>query len=678
MGLLAPWFLTGLAALGIPVFVHLLRNHVTTPRPVSSLMFFERGTQSSTRHRRLRYLLLFTLRLLIPFLLVLAFVNPFVRRPADASRSLLLIVVDNSFSMRAGTEFADAKRQAEELLARKPRQQRAQVIALGGQSQILTEPIADANQLKSALDSIEVGDGHATFAGLARSVRTLSESNPVPIELHLFSDLQKSAMPENFSEAVFPPAVKLTLHAVGGDSGAANWTIDSVAAPSNVTDPKNETIAKVKTVIAGLGTTEAEKTVSLSVNGRAITSKKVRVGAGDRAPVEFSLASVEYGFNRCEIRVDGEDALPADNTARFVVRRTDPQRVLFVHSGSDARSVTYFDAALHAASGDAYVLQPVATEQTTDLDPARFAFTVLADTTALPSIFEHALEQYVAKGGNVMVALGLNAGRRPHIPLWPAPVRQQRTFVSTGAASVGQVDFTFPALEQQQPGRENGGWAGTKVWYAASVDDNGARVAARLNEGTPLLLDRKLGEGHVLLLTTGLDGVTNNLPLQPVFVAFVDKASQYLSGSWQMSGTRLVDSFVQLRSATDRSQQSTGVEVVDPDGKRPLSLNEAKTIQAFRLAHAGFYQIRLANGRDATVGVNADHRESDLAPMTQEMRSLWVGSNAEEANSRTDAAPEARFQQTGLWWYFMLLALGVAIAETLVSGRYLSTDREEL
>ena len=42
--------------LGLPVFVHLLRRHTTTPRPVSSLMFFEAGTQSSTRHRRLRYL----------------------------------------------------------------------------------------------------------------------------------------------------------------------------------------------------------------------------------------------------------------------------------------------------------------------------------------------------------------------------------------------------------------------------------------------------------------------------------------------------------------------------------------------------------------------------------------------------------------------------------------------
>src|SRR5882724_5151083 len=102
MGFLAPWFLGGLAALGVPIFVHLLRKHITTPRPVSSLMFFERGTQSSTRHRRLRYLLLFALRLALLLLVVLAFANPFVRRPTtDVSGHLLLIAVDNSFSMRA-------------------------------------------------------------------------------------------------------------------------------------------------------------------------------------------------------------------------------------------------------------------------------------------------------------------------------------------------------------------------------------------------------------------------------------------------------------------------------------------------------------------------------------------------------------------------------------------------
>src|SRR5215469_14137390 len=113
MGFLAPWFIAGLVSLGVPVFVHLLRRHVTTPRPVSSLMFFERGTQSSTRHRRLKYRLLFALRAALLLLLVLAFANPFMRRSAaDARGRMHLIVLDNSFSMRAATRFADAKRQA--------------------------------------------------------------------------------------------------------------------------------------------------------------------------------------------------------------------------------------------------------------------------------------------------------------------------------------------------------------------------------------------------------------------------------------------------------------------------------------------------------------------------------------------------------------------------------------
>src|SRR3954462_10464160 len=103
MGFLSPWFLAGFAALGIPIFVHLLRKHVTVPRPVSSLMFFERGVQCSTRHRRLRHWLLFAFRFALLLLLVLAFADPFLRRPASASGRLLLIVLDNSFSMRAGT-----------------------------------------------------------------------------------------------------------------------------------------------------------------------------------------------------------------------------------------------------------------------------------------------------------------------------------------------------------------------------------------------------------------------------------------------------------------------------------------------------------------------------------------------------------------------------------------------
>src|SRR6185437_9697982 len=98
-----------------------------------------------------------------------------------------------------------------------------------------------------------------------------------------------------------------------------------------------------------------------------------------------------------------------------------------------------------------------------------------------------------------------------------------------------------------------------------------ARVAAWLTDGTPLLLDKQIGEGHVLLLATGLDNLTNDLPLHPVFVAFVDRASRYLAGTERLSGARLVDAYIQLRASTD-SAAAGSVEVIDPDNHRPLSL----------------------------------------------------------------------------------------------------------
>src|SRR5215831_2068821 len=111
MGLLSPWFLAGAAAVTLPIYLHLLRRHRAELRPFSSLMFFERRTQSSIKHRCLRYLLLLSLRLALLLLVALAFANPFISRQGGraASDKLLLLAIDNSFSMRAGSRLADAR-----------------------------------------------------------------------------------------------------------------------------------------------------------------------------------------------------------------------------------------------------------------------------------------------------------------------------------------------------------------------------------------------------------------------------------------------------------------------------------------------------------------------------------------------------------------------------------------
>src|SRR5271170_5817794 len=223
MGLFAPWFLVALAGLTLPLYLHLLRKLKSTARPVPSLMFFEARTQASTHHRRLRYFLLLSLRLLWLTLLILAFANPFINRSAAAvaSNRLVLLVVDNSFSMRAGTRLADAKNAAISVLAGKGAA-RAQVAAFGSQLRYMTQPIEDQSPLRAAVQAIQPGDGHGNFGELSRAVRAMADAVHTPVEFHLFSDMQRGNLAAAFADMALPANVKLVIHAVA-DKAQPNW-----------------------------------------------------------------------------------------------------------------------------------------------------------------------------------------------------------------------------------------------------------------------------------------------------------------------------------------------------------------------------------------------------------------------------------------------------------------------
>src|SRR5260221_5118193 len=128
--------------------------------------------------------------------------------------------------------------------------------------------------------------------------------------------------------------------------------------------------------------------------------------------------------------------------------------------------------------------------------------------------------------------------------------------------NVGEADHANTSVDKADR------CSGVKFYFAIRVDPGDARMVARLSDQTPLLIEKKIGEGRVLLFTSGLDNITNDFPLHPIFVPFVEQTALYLSGTERRSGSRAVDSFLELRSS---KEQSVGVEVVDPDGHRPLS-----------------------------------------------------------------------------------------------------------
>jgi hypothetical protein len=672
MGLFAPWFLAGLVGVALPLYLHLLKRHKTPPRPIPSLMFYESRVVSSTRHRRLHYLLLLALRLAVLLLVILAFANPFINRNPAALRSnrRMLVVVDNSFSMRAGKRLDDAKDAAMNVIAGKGAV-RAQVASFGSQLRLLTQPVEDQAVLRAAVQAIQPGDSHGNFGELARAVRATAESSRVPIELHLISDMQRADLAGNFSDMALPANVKLVTHAVVSRA-EPNWTVESVDAPGQVWGRDAKPI-HAQAVIAGFGTPAAQRIVSLVVNGKTTATKTIAVPANGRATVDFPALMVPYGFSQCEVKIDHADSLPGDDLRRFAVERSDPQKALFIHNYGDSRSSFYVGAALSAAAQSAFILESINVNEAADRKPSNYSFVILSDVNSVPPLLENSLTGYVRSGGSVMITAGTSAGARSQIPIFGAHITATRDYsrVPGRFMTVGSADSSFAAVAKAD------GWSGVKFFYALDVDPGDARVIVRLGDQTPLLMEKRIGEGRVLLLTSGLDNLTNDFPLDPAFVPFVEQTARYLSGTERQGGSRTVDAFLELRNAKERGQ---GVEVTDPGGKRPLSLGEAASAQSIQLTEAGYYQLRLANGRQDEVGVNPDPKESALDVIPEDLLSLWRGESSEEAaaaHQSASAAAERKVPQT-MWWYVMLLVLVSAVAESALASRYLGTQREEL
>ena len=671
MGFLAPWFLAGAALIALPLYLHLLRRHTTTPHPFSSLMFFEQRTQSSIRHRRLNYLVLLSLRLAVLLLIALAFANPYIKRAAVAAPSdnQLLLVVDDSFSMRAGSRLADAKREALAVVDSHGGA-RVQVAALGSRLQMLTEPVQDPVALRAAVESIGPGDSRSNYGELARALRSLAASTHARIELHLFSDMQKSSMPDAFAELSLPPGVTLVLDPVVKNT-QPNWAVESVRAPGRVWDTKK---ARVEATIAGYHTPAAVRKASLVINGKTVAAQTVEVPAGGRANVEFQSLEVPYGFSRCEVRIDSADALPADDTYLFSVERSDPRPVLFVRDTADTRSSVYFGSALGSSAESSFTFESLPIDRAANVSLDQYAFIVLSDVGSVPPQFERDLVRYVQSGGGVLIAAGTSTGHQSRVPLFGTGVLGAHDYARDGARylTVGDADTSHPSLASSER------WAGAKFYYAVLVDPAGSRVVAKLTDQTPLLLDKKIGEGHVLLLTSGLDDLTNDLPVHPTFVPFVKQTALYLSGTADPGGSRIVDSDLELRTSKD---EAVSVEIVDPAGHRPLSLQEATTAESYPLTSSGFYDVRLANGRRDLVAVNPDRRESNLEVVPDEDLALWRATSAgvgklEQATAAAAGESEPAKPES-VWWYAMLLVLLAAIAESVVAGRYLAIQRDE-
>jgi hypothetical protein len=426
---------------------------------------------------------------------------------------------------------------------------------------------------------------------------------------------------------------------------------------------------RVQATIAGFGTERAARRVALVLNGREIDSKAVDVPPNGRASAEFLSLDAPFGMNRGEVRIDAADTLPDDDRYYFSLERAEARKALFVREPSGTRSILYFRAALEAGGDAAFSLEDVTVDQAAGRNPANYAFIVLSDVGPLPPGFEKALGDYVRRGGALLVALGRSSLGNARVPVADRSISSTRYSPSEGERFQTAVwlDSGHPSIGPASQ------WQDIRFFQAVKVEPGRARVAVRLSDETPLLLDETVGEGRVLVFASTFDNVANDFPLHGAFVPFIEKTAAYLARLDEGAGAFLVGSHYDLRATRGRGES---IEVLDPKGARALSLEESTRAETLRLANTGYYDVRRPSGRHDLVAVNADRKESDLDVIPAETLALWRNTaRPGESGGAADGEPERK--PSPLWWYVLIAALAVAVAESLLGNKHLGVESGE-
>ena len=120
MSFLAPLYLAGLAAIGLPILFHMIRRTPKGKVPFSTLMFLEASPPRVTSRSKIEHWLLLLLRATALILLALAFSRPFLRQSedqtVDAQATRRAILVDVSASMRRDGLWKQATEKVDAIL----------------------------------------------------------------------------------------------------------------------------------------------------------------------------------------------------------------------------------------------------------------------------------------------------------------------------------------------------------------------------------------------------------------------------------------------------------------------------------------------------------------------------------------------------------------------------------
>ena len=688
MSLLTPWFLAGLAALAVPVVVHLINRQRKTVVEFPSLMFLQKIPYKSVRRQKLRHLLLFALRCLVLALLVAAFARPFFDRGSAAAAAgsgarERVILLDQSYSMSYGSRWSDAVAAARRSVAELAGNDRTTLVLFAHDALAITEPTGSRPQLERALAAAKPTDGATRYGpALALAARVLEGSNLPRHEVVLISDFQQNGWVRR-DEVRVPAGTTVTTVDVA--KGASPDLAVSQATADRDRGGAQHTVT-VSARLTNTGTEPATVDATLDIGGRPTGTQRAIVPARGAVHVRFPAATVPSGATRAVVRIP-RDALPANNAFHFTVALDDAVSVLVIEPARPrANQSLFLQRALSIGDQPVFRVDVKRADAVTSADLANRALVVLNEVALPVGGVGARLRELVENGAGLLLVAGdMQSGIRGD--RWPAewqaalPVRLGATIDRTRDAggSVAQVDYGHPAFEQFSAPR-SGDFSTAHVFRYRALEGVGtSSVVARFDDGAPAVVEHALGRGKIVIWASSIDEYWTDLPLQPVFLPFVHELARHLARFRDSRPSFVVDEPLDLSRHGELTAMFTrtgaGGEFVlqAPSGARSV-IPATGPRRLAELREAGFYELRGTNtavGSGRPIAVNVDLAESDLTHFdpAELVAAVTVATADGAGAAATSALPADVERRQALWWYLLMAALVCAGAESMVANR---------
>jgi len=653
----SPAMLWMLAAMAIPVAIHLLSRRRTTVVDWGAMQFLELGRRAQRKFQWSEWLLMAG-RMGLLGLVALAAARPLfgpsnpgaeVPQAAQAPgagvasgepRDLVLIL-DGSESMGHKKGETTYRQRAIDwsraLVKRLPDGSAVAVLDARELVRPLVDPLNyDKGRVDEALAyAAEPRGGSDLAAAISEAFRVLETGRNSRRDVVVVSDGQRSAwrpgestrwalLHDLYTSAkgagrpvpdIWVALLDDSTNAQADDAGLTPLVLDRGLVPVGLP-------LSIRTSVKNSGKTDTGRTAELYVDGVPVPGSSQRVDpipAQGQTPIRFETILKTPGSHRLSVRLQSaEDSLAANDQSEATVESAEGLPVLLVDGTPGQAAFQGPTDFLRAALTPAEDAAPAVRARTLPLQ--RFGadtvsdarVIVLASVSRLDASQREAVEKVLAGGGGVLIVPGEAIdpkfyaaeellAKNGWLPAALGPAQGQLASRRGNPEAVAHLDpasFTGAVMPAFGGGDDPPLARAGLFWYRRLEPVSDAVVLARLDSGDPWLIERTVGPGRALMVAGSLDARGGTLPANPDFVPWLHTLIFHLAEPG--SATRVFQPGEAIRVELNEPASGSGPEVTvrSPDGREVpgewLARGGVGSEIRFRdSAEPGIYQIDL-------------------------------------------------------------------------------------